>query len=255
MKSYGRLSTAFYDLDKPVAPPDAIAFYRGHAERSQGAVLEPMCGTGRFLVPLLQAGIPIEGVDASAAMLAACRSSAEGLGLVPKLYEQSFEDLSLPQQYGLAFVPAGSLGLIHQRSALRACLWRLRQHLSQNAILFIELVDVESFEPDCCGSGTRSADGSGGRSISYSWRSAVDQSHRTIHYDSRYQLIESGSVLAEESEELVLKVYTPSEILHELRLAGFSGARIVPTTDEMSWLRESGCSLYECSVPGRGANA
>ncbi len=130
-----------------------------------------MCGSGRFLVPLLQAGVPIEGVDASAAMLAACRSSAEDLGLVPKLYEQSLEDLSLPQQYGLAFVPAGSLGLIHQRDALRACLRRLRQHLSQNAMLFIELVDVESFEPDSGGSGTRSANGSGGRSISYSWRS------------------------------------------------------------------------------------
>ena len=109
MESYGKLCTAYYDLDKPFAPSDALAFYQARAAQSSGPVLEPMCGSGRFLIPLLQAGIPIEGVDASREMLAACALRAAGLGLTPKLYEQALEKLSLPQRYSLAFIPVGPL--------------------------------------------------------------------------------------------------------------------------------------------------
>lgn len=250
MDSYGQLSTAFYDLDKPVAPPDAVAFYRARAARSDGPILEPMCGSGRFLIPLLQAGAPIEGVDASAEMLAACRSRAKTLRLVPKLYEQSLENLALPQQYGLAFIPAGSLGLIHQIASLRTCLLRLRQHLRSGATLLVEFMDVGAVDSDADESGSRSVDSEEGRSIHYAWRSTRNQNDRTVHYDSRYQLREGDTVLAEESENLVLKMYTSQEVLHELHLAGFSGARALPSTDDTSWLRASGCALYECEVRG-----
>ena len=255
MGSYGRLSTAFYDLDKPAAPRDAVAFYRRRAAQAIGPVLEPMCGSGRFLLPLLQAGIPIEGVDASAEMLTACRLKAADLGLVPKLYEQSLEELALPRRYGFAFVPSGSLGLIHRMAGLRAGLRRLRRHLCPNATLFLELMAAETFEPTSAGAGARSVDTGDGRSIRYAWRSTSDPGRRTVHYDSRYQLSEDDKVLAEESESLVLRMYTAEEVLHELHLAGFSDGCVVPTTDDMAWLRESECHLYECKVPASEASS
>ena len=82
-----------------------------------------------------------------------------------------------------------------------------------------------------------------------------DSKNGAIHYDSRYQLRQADAVLAEESEELVLRTYTSAEFLHELRPAGFSDARVVPTTDEIAWLRESNCALYECAVRGRNTDA
>ena len=162
MSSYGKLSTAFYDLDKPAAPPDAVAFYLDRARSSNGPVLEPMCGSGRFLLPLLQAGVAVEGVDASPEMLAACRRRAEAFGLRATLDEQSLEILSLPRRYGLAFVPAGSLGLIHPRASIRACLRALRRHLSRGATLLVELVDKGPYEADADDSGSRSVDVGGG---------------------------------------------------------------------------------------------
>ena len=57
------------------ARPRAVAEVRA---RAHGPVLEVMCGSGRFLVPLAAAGIDIDGIDASEDMLAACaRKCAE----------------------------------------------------------------------------------------------------------------------------------------------------------------------------------
>jgi len=176
MSSYGRLSTAFYDLDKPAAPPEAVAYYRTRAALANGPVQEPMCGSGRFLIPLIQAGVSVEGADASREMLAACRLKADRLGLIPTLYEQSLEQLSLPHRYDLAFVPSGSLGLVHQPDALRTGLGRLRRHLNPGAILLVELVNPEAFEADPRDGGSRSVETGEGRNICYTWRSLFNMS-------------------------------------------------------------------------------
>ena len=44
-----------------------IEYFRRHAEPAQ-PVLDAGCGTGRLLVPWLQAGIDVDGCDASADM-------------------------------------------------------------------------------------------------------------------------------------------------------------------------------------------
>src|SRR5207248_8049053 len=69
---YKRLLTEAYDLDKPEAPEQELARWMQFAREAYGPVLEVMCGSGRFLVPLARAGIDIDGVDASDDMLAAC---------------------------------------------------------------------------------------------------------------------------------------------------------------------------------------
>lgn len=51
--SYLSLCTQFYDLIRPEPPEDAYAFYRSYVSNAVGSILEPMCGTGRFLLPLL----------------------------------------------------------------------------------------------------------------------------------------------------------------------------------------------------------
>ena len=110
MKPYNQLCTEFYDLDKPNEPADAFQFYLEYAQAAQGPILEPMCGSGRFLLPLLARGFDIDGVDASPCMLEACRKRAAQQRLTPKLLEQNLEALELSRRYALAFIPAGSFG-------------------------------------------------------------------------------------------------------------------------------------------------
>ena len=105
MNSYGKLCTQYYDIDKPQPQADALAFYLDQAALSGGPLLEPMCGSGRFLLPLMQAGYDITGVDASPEMLAACRRKALRLGLTPDLHQQFLHELDLPCAYALVLIP------------------------------------------------------------------------------------------------------------------------------------------------------
>jgi len=54
LDTYFSLCTEVYDLSKPNPPEDAYAFYRDYAMKASGPILELMCGTGRFLLTLLE---------------------------------------------------------------------------------------------------------------------------------------------------------------------------------------------------------
>ena len=56
LKTYLKLCTEFYDLENHVHDAQAVAFYTDLALRIGGAILEPMCGSGRFLIPLRAGG-------------------------------------------------------------------------------------------------------------------------------------------------------------------------------------------------------
>ena len=58
----------FYHADHASFDED-VPFYRELARRTGGPVLEAMCGSGRVLVPLLQAGYQVTGIDSSAEMI------------------------------------------------------------------------------------------------------------------------------------------------------------------------------------------
>lgn len=51
-----------------------VEFYLEEAKRCGGSVLEVGCGTGRILLPIARAGIRIDGLDSSAAMLERCKA-------------------------------------------------------------------------------------------------------------------------------------------------------------------------------------
>lgn len=74
---YGSLCTELYELLHPEAPRKELDFYLSYAAPGQ-RILEAMCGSGRFLVPFLEHGFAIEGVDLSAEMLAKPVSRGHG---------------------------------------------------------------------------------------------------------------------------------------------------------------------------------
>src|SRR2546422_9422646 len=113
---YKALLTEAYDLDKPEAPGEALAYYMRHIRACGEPVLEAMCGSGRFLAPLLEAGIDVDGVDASADMLAACAARCEERRIRARTYRQFLHELGLPRRYRLIFAGGASLGLIVDES-------------------------------------------------------------------------------------------------------------------------------------------
>ena len=66
---YGNLCTEMYEILHSEAPSDELDFYLSYAEKGK-KILEPLCGSGRFLVPFLERGFTISGIDLSEEMLA-----------------------------------------------------------------------------------------------------------------------------------------------------------------------------------------
>jgi hypothetical protein len=248
MSSYGPLCTQFYDLDKPQPPAEALAYYRSRAELCGGTVLEPMCGSGRFLLPLLAAGVRVEGSDAAPAMLAACRRHAARLGLAPVLHEGRMQDLALGRRFALAFVPSGSIGLL-EASALGLALARLREHLLPGAALLLELIDDDgasvTTEQEMPARSVRVDEAS---SITYECRVRPAADGGALDYCGRYRLQRGGQVLAQEDEVLRLWRYRPEVLRAWLRGAGFES--VVVHRDAYPSLAQDGCVLVEARAGG-----
>lgn len=113
----------FHNLDY------AIEFYVNQARQAQGPVLDIACGTGRILLPCWIAGIPVDGLDHSAPMLARLKQKADALSFSPRLYQADMAQFSLPQQYQLIMITFNAFGHnLTQESQLR-CLECCKRHL------------------------------------------------------------------------------------------------------------------------------
>lgn len=73
-----------------------VAFWRNLALQAAGPVLELGCGTGRVSLPLARAGVPLTGVDRSAAMLAFARTRLRRARLVDAVALVQGDIRSLP---------------------------------------------------------------------------------------------------------------------------------------------------------------
>ncbi|GKV54081.1 methyltransferase [Sporosarcina sp. NCCP-2222] len=138
---YGELCTEVYDITKPVGHSfgEEIPYYIERLKSCKGPILEAMVGSGRFLIPLLEAGYHVEGVDYSADMLLSCRERCLERGLAPLLYEADIKELSMTQRYEAILIPAGSFQLIEERNEAMEVLKRLYEHLEPGGRLILDL--------------------------------------------------------------------------------------------------------------------
>lgn len=104
-------------------------FYVSLARQAGGPVLDLCCGTGRILLPCLQAGVDIEGVDSSPGMLAQLAAKAQAIGLAPRVQLGQMANFQLARRFALIFIPFNSfchnLTTAEQIDTLTRC----REHL------------------------------------------------------------------------------------------------------------------------------
>jgi SAM-dependent methyltransferase len=109
--------------------PYGLDFYVDLAREANGPVLDVACGTGRILLPCLQAGVDIEGLDLFEPMLKKLRAKAASLSLSPQLHQADMSDFSLPRRYGLIMIPFNAFIHNMTQEAQIRCLQLCRNHL------------------------------------------------------------------------------------------------------------------------------
>ena len=244
--SYLSLCTQFYDLIRPEPPEDAYAFYRSYVSNAVGSILEPMCGTGRFLLPLLQEGFNVHGFDASEHMLEALHAKAALKHLHPTVWHGFVEDLAKTEQYGLIFIPSGSFGHIIDLNSVTQSLKIMYDHLSKDGLLVFEAESSKSVpsplgiwrgvmchKPD-------------GKMIIVNRLTKLEDS--VCHSIDRYELVEGSRIIQTEIETFNVRLYDDSSVLiNLLKTVGFRDIRMMNPFDKKSVPdMDATAIVYEC---------
>ncbi len=248
-RAYSSLSTEVYDITYAETPGDALEFYLHHLENIKEPVLEPMCGSGRFLIPFLERNIDIDGIDSSPYMLRKCRQRCEKKGLTPVLYEQLLQELKLPRRYGYIFIPTASFGLIIDREAVKESLKRLHQHLLPGSKLVIEIMTPKAHTETLGQSSKFWLQHGDGAFIGVSRLPTYDPETQVQRCTSRYELLEEGHTLRTEVETIELRLYERNDFNNLLKAAGFiditiNRAYVDGTPDE-----KDSTIIFECRKP------
>ena len=247
MTQYGSLSSEFYLLDKPEARPDTLAYYLALARAAKGPVLEPMCGTGRYLLPLQAAGIDIEGTDSSSHMLTLCRSEAKAIGISPILHQGMLQELTLERDFALVIIPSGSFSLLIEERDVVKSLERISSVLVKGGRFVVEVERAGLIEPSLSGRWegrwlTR-ADGS---KIVQSWLqqySGIEGVARSLH---RYEVVTDGKLVTTEFEDFAVKHYEPEAFLALLEQVGFTDVRCYAPYERRAPDETDEGLLFEC---------
>ena len=123
-----------------------IAFYR-RVCRGAETVLELGCGWGRVMLPLLEAGHRVTGLDLHPDMIAALQ---QRLSTAPNtlrdrasLILADMSAFSLEQRFDRVLIPYNGLYVLLSESAQRACLQRAFDHLVAGGELWLDLYQVD----------------------------------------------------------------------------------------------------------------
>jgi SAM-dependent methyltransferase len=224
---YGTLATEVYELDKPVGQPFAdVEYYTGLLADVSGPILEPATGTGRVLIPLLEAGHHVDGLDNSPQMLACCRRHCRDRGLDPVLREADMTIYVRLAAYEAVIIPAGSIALLDGRKAVLQALTCFRDSLVPGGRL---LVDVPAPPPAAAHEGMRYwCRGSHLwtlRTLHTEYEPAASQTTRFLQYD-KWQ---DGNLRMTELQTFRLQHWSRQEFADLLTEAGFT--QILVTSD------------------------
>jgi SAM-dependent methyltransferase len=224
----GPLSALFHDADKPQASDEEVAWYVARLPRAAGTILEPMSGSGRMLVPLLDAGFSIHGVDVSEPMLASCAARLASAGRDTQLFRQDITALNLPFRYCAAFLAGGSFQLLTGRRAAIDALLRIRAHLLEPGLLLLALSIPDQVEhpPGAAVIEVRHVMLADGTQLACRSERVVDIQKRRIRTQSRYERRARSRIVAREDEMMMMTWYSEEEITTLLSDAGYRDVRI-----------------------------
>ena len=215
-------------------------FFRELVETSGQPALDLGCGSGRLLLPFLQAGLDVDGCDCSKDMLAVCQERAEREGLFPQLYEQAMHELDLPRRYRTIFA-CGVVGLGGERRLTMKAMQRCYEHLRPGGTFAFDYMVRWNDLPAWL---SRLPEGR--RALPQEWPASAERKlladgselelvTRTVAMDPleevatrqiRARLWRNGELLKEEVHTQKLEDYSKNELVLMLEHAGFGETQI-----------------------------
>lgn len=227
---YSNLCTEVYDLTKPVGHSVGgdIEYYLARLQTCSGRVLEAAVGSGRMLIPLLEAGLVVDGIDYSPAMLASCQKRCEERNVKPMLYQGELQNFALPHKYDAIIIPTGSFCLIENREDSINALKCFYEHLNPGGRVIIDLILPERMEIGTISTST----------FTFPSGDVITVEDKLVEFNMihqysvsylKYEKWREGALIQSELQRFALRWYGNEEFKLVLESIGFSD--IVCSTD------------------------
>jgi len=220
---------AFFNMEGP-----EIAYFGDYVAAGQPA-LDAGCGSGRLLVPWLNAGYDVDGCDVSDDMVARCRERARAAGHDPFLAVQPLHELDMPRRYRTV-VACGVFGLGTTWEQDVRALKRLYDALEPGGTLLLDheaaytdphqwrlwMPEVRAALPEELGPSVHRRPAPDGTERELRSRAlASDPLDQTITLEIVADLWRDGELEATETRPLTLRLYLGEQLGTMLAAAGF----------------------------------
>lgn len=195
-----------------------IDFVQTHGEPA----LEICCGTGLPLLDLVEAGLDVEGLDASEDMLRLCRDSASRRNLEVTLHHAKMQNFVLDRKFRSVYVANGSITLLPGEEDLHETLKSIRACLEPTGTVLIDLdvPNVAELQKYVGGFKTTEVEG---------YQLRVGMTHLDWHEMSqqlvaelRYERIDPDGKVESVDRTWIRTIWTIEQFSEQLNRAGFN---------------------------------
>lgn len=214
---YGSLCAELYEILHEKPPQDELDFYLSYARRGE-KIWEPLCGNGRFLIPFLQRGMDIQGMDLSAPMLQKLKQKAPGA----KAICADLTEYCPRETFHYILIPSGSVSLFTDQEGLRKALRNIKQTLAPGG-KFVFSVEAEAGRrPDDAGWRMAAAvQTKEGFDLTLREKSRYDRQSRIQFLPGVYELRRGGRLIQREEMDFQIRLYRLGEMEKILGEIGF----------------------------------
>ena len=242
---YGSLCTEMYEILHEQAPQDELDFYLSYAEKGK-KILEPLCGSGRFLIPFLERGFDIRGMDLSEEMLHKLKQKAPDA----KVIQADIIKYSVQEKFDYIFIPSGSVSLFTDMDMCKDILRKMKEFLASGG-KFVFAVDTVF---DRCPEDSKykvsiSVKTKEGYDLILKGKNHYNEKSQTQFSPSIYQLYNGTELLQSENMDFQTHLYRYGEMEEYLRECGFRNISTYSNYQKETAVDDK-CEMfiYECSV-------
>lgn len=138
---YDDVFSDFYDTF--VKHTNDVEYYIHLSKQMGKKILDLGCGSGRIMLPLLEAGFEVTGVDLSESMLAILKKKIQRHGTSSQIIHGDICNFKCDEKFDFAILPETTLNIIEDRSSMYRNIY---DKLKENACLEVSYIDYDSIQ-------------------------------------------------------------------------------------------------------------
>lgn len=233
-----------YEILHKEAPLDELNFYLSYAKKEM-SILEPLCGSGRFLVPFLEKGFNIKGIDNSSQMLAKLTIKVPHANVV----ESDIENYESLEQFDYIFISSGSVSLFTDIKVCKNILSKIKTLLKSDG-KFVFAVDtiMNRLPNDIEYQESISVKTKDNYKLLLKSKNCYDEVTQTQFSPSLYELYTDNKLIQQEMMDFQTHLYKLGEMGKILEKIGFTKIKVYSSFQkEIAKNNNSEMLLYECS--------